>query len=1470
MKTYPLSQSQMGIFLEMMQHPQMTQYNLGYIFPLPSHIDLDRLEQALRAIYAARHEWRIRFLMEGDEPRQMVDDSRELKVERLTMTEDQCETYLSEVREPFDPFNDVLCRFWLIELPERKMLVFDFCHLISDGLSLALIFGKTDLPLAYDGASLPEMLYGILSWTEEEGNTFQTPTYEKDKEYYRQHFQGGEALNLAKRNTDPLGRYIRHDEYLPQQEVTDWCKAHGTAPNLLLMAAFAYALTVAGREDNVIFTTVNHGRTKRQMRLAYGMFVRTVPIKATVNAEAKVIDFIQSFRTELTGTIRHGGYPFTHFCRDMQMNPSISFSFQSGEITEDIILEGVSYPALLWKPDTTCGDLSLVIYERDGLYDLRVEASNKLYSTDFLKTVARMIKNVAQQMMTHPDSTLREIEIVSQEDLQELIRLGAGEKRDYDTTRTLVDLFREQVWKTSDAVAVVDTDSQYTYQELDQKSDALACLLIDEGIKPGDHVCVELPRRKEFLLAVFGIMKAGAAYVPIDMEYPEERKRFIIDDSEAKLVINGQWLKANKRTEKIQYPKDKNNVQCSPAYIIYTSGSTGKPKGVVVPHQALSHVVQFLVELYGLTAQSRISCHASFAFDTSMEDLYPVLTVGGTVYIVPEEATKDLNLLHKFLIEHRITGGTFTTQLGQLLLQDYPDLTLDYVEITGEKMTVNPPCKGRLINVYGPTEFTVDATYYELEPERQYDNIPIGRLLPNQTAYIIDKDRRLLPRGMAGELCLAGIQMATGYWKREELTNERFIDIIVDDKPVKVYRTGDLCLWNNEGLLEYLGRIDQQVKLRGFRIELSEIESHALKYDGISQAVATVHDGQLLCLYYVNTEELAINNEQLREFLTKELPDYMIPAAYIPLDEFPLTPNGKVDRKRLPTPDITSDTEYVSPEGEIEKKIAEAFAEVLNLSSPVGALDDFFSLGGDSIKSIRLVSRLRNDDIVTQVSDVMRLKTVRAIAQVAGHSGVTQNQNDVADKDIQRSNTDSIESYIHAAGWTDEQFQTVRKKFEARGEHIERIYPLTYTQRFSLDEIISDLERPVLTLSDRYYLKVAPTREQLEYVTDQLANLHEVLRTAFIYKEVDTPLQAIIKNRRIPLEYFDLTVMEQEDQDVRLKELAFKEANWCVDPENYPLFRIVCAKTSESTSQLFFTNLHIITDGWSDTILMHDFMQLLNEALTGERKMHEGEKGVFEAYVNYVNQACDITEESYWSRFAKGYSNEFVFPLQDKDVQNDNQKVKHEHVAPFSFGKEETERVMQLCSQEGVTVNTLFELAWGLLIQRYNHTNDIMIAKTASGRDHDIHGIENTVGMFIQDVPIRVKTEPEDTPRTLLRKLMLQAAETKKHEHELTSAISIVQELIELYDQRLPIIVFQNYYNSNIEIDNAYFDTIEVNYAYEGGLDIFLYVFLDKTILLFLDYDTTIYPTSDMNRLLDELRNIIRDICEYPDEEWWH
>ena len=504
MKTYPLTQSQLGIFLEMMQHPQMTQYNLGYMTSLPKSIDLDRLEQAFRTIYATCPTFRIRFLTEGDELRQTVDDTRELPIFRLTLSEPECEEFLQKALKPFDPFNDVLCRFHLIETPDRIVFLVDFSHLIADGTSIALLFGKVYLPLAYEGMPLPEQHYGLLSWAEDEEAIFHTAAYEADREYFRQHFQGCEALSLSESVSDPLGKYIRYDEFMPMEGVAEWCKRNDTAPNLLLMAAFAYTLSVVSRESSSVFTTTSHGRIQRRLREAFGMFVVTVPVRAMVDPNAKVADLVRSFRTELMGTIRHGSYPFSHFCRDLQMKPGISFNFYSGGITEEIKLGEESYPCCRLDSNTTCSDLTFTVVERDGQYDLRAESSDRLYSPGFLRTMVQTVKTVAQDMMLHPQSPLSSLSLVTKAEQAELIRLGTGKHIDIDTQDTFVSAFERQSAKTPERTAVVDGNSQLTYADLSRRSNLLAHLLTDAGVQPDCFVCILLDRVKEFPYGIPG------------------------------------------------------------------------------------------------------------------------------------------------------------------------------------------------------------------------------------------------------------------------------------------------------------------------------------------------------------------------------------------------------------------------------------------------------------------------------------------------------------------------------------------------------------------------------------------------------------------------------------------------------------------------------------------------------------------------------------------------------------------------------------------------------------------------------------------------------------------------------------------------------------------------------------------------------------------------------------------------------
>jgi len=425
------------------------------------------------------------------------------------------------------------------------------------------------------------------------------------------------------------------------------------------------------------------------------------------------------------------------------------------------------------------------------------------------------------------------------------------------------------------------------------------------------------------------------------------------------------------------------------AYMIYTSGSTGRPKGAMIHQAGLWNFISMVIDMEHLTADDRISLHRSFSFDAHIEDLYPILTLGGSLHIMPESIRMDLAAIRNFLFEHQITGCGYATPIATLLLNAYDDLPMRFMTAGGEKLAGVYSDHIEIINVYGPTECTVDTSYYRIPAGSRIDNIPIGKSVANCYNFITDRRGRLLPRGAVGELCFAGIQVGRGYWRRPELTAEKFVacpflSANEDGQPVRMYRTGDLCRWNADGELEYIGRIDNQVKLHGYRIELGEIEACASRIEGISQAVAEVRlvkGSDTLCLYYTVSAGSAVGKEALNEFLSQKLANYMVPTAYMQMDALPTTPNGKVDRRRLPEPEYSLlHTDYVAPRNELERLIVGSFEKVLEQDN-ISIHDDFVHLGGDSLKAIKVILSLGKSGIT--VADVLNLRTPAAIA---GHT----------------------------------------------------------------------------------------------------------------------------------------------------------------------------------------------------------------------------------------------------------------------------------------------------------------------------------------------------------------------------------------------------------------------------------------------------------------------------------------------------
>ena len=594
-----------------------------------------------------------------------------------------------------------------------------------------------------------------------------------------------------------------------------------------------------------------------------------------------------------------------------------------------------------------------------------------------MERIARAYCNMAVNMAVTP--LLANASTISAQEQEAVIRMSMGDPLSYDTSVIWIDMFKQQVAQRPDSTAVVDSKGQLTYKQLDEQSDAVAAYLVGQGVLPDDFVAVKMGRVKEFIVAVIGINKAGAAYVPIDPEYPADRIEYMCTDSQAKVVLTEETIQ-----EAILSPFHTSLNLATPerrCYMIYTSGSTGKPKGVVISQASVTAYIAWLVPAYDYSPGKRNLHHPSFSFDASTMDIFLPIAAGGETHILSEDLRKDLGGMARYIKEHEIYGCTMSTAIGMALLNTY-DLDLHYIMLGGEKFMPVKKTATRLFNGYGPTEFTCASSYHIIDQDKEGD-IPIGRAVPNSASYICDPEGQLLPQGVAGELCLSGIQIAQGYWGREELTNQKFIQcpfnnsLAPDASYDKMYRTGDLARYNEEGEMEYVGRIDTQVKLRGFRIELGEIEHRASLFPGIGQVAAEVFNSQTLCLYYTANE--ALDKVSLKAFLSQTLTGYMVPTAYIQLETMPMTPNGKINRKVLPAPEVKSDTAFVAPEGQFEEMFAHIFEMILKVS-PIGANDDFFELGGTSLNAIRVIVEASKLGVNIVFNDLFLLKTPRALA----------------------------------------------------------------------------------------------------------------------------------------------------------------------------------------------------------------------------------------------------------------------------------------------------------------------------------------------------------------------------------------------------------------------------------------------------------------------------------------------------------
>jgi amino acid adenylation domain-containing protein len=1006
---------------------------------------------------------------EADEDEQRTED-REQK------TEDRPDAYLSSVIRhlssefirPFDLTRAPLLRVGLLALPHtpaalrghprrgtynsqegimsKYLLMVDMHHIISDGISHKIL--GQDIMALYRGEILP-----LLRLQYKDFAGWQTS--ESQKKALKQ--QEAFWLNVLAREIPLLNLPIDYPRPLVQSFAGDIVNfeistdhthalknlALGSDATLymLLLTIFNVLLSrLTGQEDIIIGTPVVN-RRHSDLEQIIGMFVNTLALRNFPNGEKFFNQFLQEVKLRSLQAFENQEYPFENLVekvdikRDTSRNPlfDVLFSLQDffenkEKINETVDTAQDSLPIDQnqhpYKNRTAQFDLVLVGVETDDKLVFGFQYCTKLLKKETIQRFAAYFKKIILSLVENPGMKLCRIEMLSEEEKEKLIYDFNETNAPYPHDKILHQLFIEQVSRTPDNVALVFQDKQVTYKELNRKSNQLARLLIEKGMKAENLVGILLDRSLEMIVCILSVLKSGAAYLPIDPQYPPERIRYILNDSNITVLLSRQQDLSPQpgyggevvlvEAEEI-YRGDSRNLELANtpghiAYVIYTSGSTGTPRGVIIQHFSVINLIFCQQRWFKITAEDRILQLSSISFDASVEQIFITLCSGALLALIDRETMLDGQKFAGFVSRHAITHiHAVPSFLNSLDIQMHKFYTLKKIVSGGDICPLSLAEKWydkcNFHNEYGPTETTVTSLEYPVKNiENSRAQVPIGKPLDNTKVYVLDRYKKIIPQGAAGELYIGGDGLARGYLNNPELTEEKFLSVSAGFYksymsyrayiPKKIYKTGDLVRWLPDGNLQFLGRIDYQVKIRGYRIEIGEIENCLLKYPGISETVVLVKEyetgDKYLCAYLVSGEE--ISPVEIREYLSKYLPDYMIPTYYMQIEEVPLNPNGKIDRDALPPPEIIAEGQYKAPRDEIETKLAAIWSEILGVEKDIISIDaDFFRLGGHSLKANVLASRIRKEfNTAVPLIEVFKNPSIESLAQYINTTAETK------------------------------------------------------------------------------------------------------------------------------------------------------------------------------------------------------------------------------------------------------------------------------------------------------------------------------------------------------------------------------------------------------------------------------------------------------------------------------------------------
>ncbi|MBS1518087.1 MAG: amino acid adenylation domain-containing protein [Bacteroidetes bacterium] len=1371
--TFPLAAGQKALYFLYLNSPESTAYNVAFTVRIISELNIPALKKSFQRLLNRDQSLRCNFSIQDGKPVQTVKGYKEIFFQETDLSglnEAEVKNKISSYhRTPFDLENGDVFKVFLFRISrDNYILLISVHHIACDGWSIGTMLNE--LKQLYDAeseninVSFPPLQKKYSDYVKFQEDFIESDNGKSQWNYWKNELSGElPYLNLTADKPRPaVQTYNGAAEYFfLDQSLVDKLKKLSKDEGVtlfvtLLSAYFVFLYKYSGQKD-IIIGSPTAGRTNTEFDRIIGYFINPVAIRGGIDSKSSFRILVKEIRKKVLNAVSNQDFPFQQLVerlslkRDPSRSPVFQTFFgmqkvqQSDEIQE-LIVYGNDDVKIQW------GKLLLQPYyltQQDGQFDITLEfvEGHRLFSGAFKfnqdifdkETVRNMTENfvtLLNSIVSDSSKSIRNLDLLSPEQKNILIQERNKTESGFDPLPVQMSISNTAALYPDSTAVETDTE-KLTYRELDERTDRLADYLIRKKVKPGDPVCICLERSAEMVVAIIGVLKAGAAYIPIDPAYPENRIDHMIRDSGSGLILSqkhlsdiykdipaeiifiddNKYMDAGKAGATITVsPED-------PAYIIYTSGSTGLPKGVLIRHKSLSNHMNWMINEFNFDSSVCVLQKTPFSFDASVWEFYLPLLTGGKLVIAKPDGHLDTAYMKEIITGKNVNVIQMVPSLLKLLLEE-PGIencrSLNFVFSGGEALTksladnVFDKLDVTLCNLYGPTEATIDSTFHICKRNQMSDNIPIGRPVSNSQAYILDSDMNPVPDGTAGELYLGGINIAAGYVNNEKLTSEKFTeDKFSKNTGGKLYRTGDLAKYNKSGELVFLGRADDQVKFRGYRIELGEIETTLNSLNGIKSSIVMIREDkpgvQRLTAYLLTADKSFSDAEYCRRELRKVLPDYMIPSSFIFIDEIPYTPNGKIDKKSLPVPDDVKISQGIheEPEGEIEKILTAVWKEVLG-AEKISVNDNFFELGGDSIMTIQIISRANREGIRILPKQIFQFQTIAELAAV-----------------VERKTAEAV----YQGAVTGEVMLTpVQKRFF---EH-----NIQNQSLFNHSILLS--------------VPSAVNPDNLKRSFRELLRHHDALRLRFEISGKDVKLYNNDFEDSDVLNIEDLSSYDSEEQIKKIEELSNKY-NREINIAKGNLVRAVLFMTEkDSDDKLLIIIHHLCVDGISWRILLEDLFSLYGNFDKDEESELPDKTLSFKDWsikLEKYSKSDEIKKElEYWTESSSEKPNDLKFDSPFDPAKN---IVGEEEKITLEFTKEETEVILRDINKAYNTqINDILLTALILAFHKWNGDNKLLLNLEGHGREEiqSDADISRTAGWFTSVFPVLLKiTEPEDT-----------------------------------------------------------------------------------------------------------------------------